>query len=145
MRKAVIKIFRKCKDDKQTSGSCKIYDGDGFEIFNSLSLERGWNDNKVRVSSIPPGEYDVVLEYSPKFGRKLWEIKNVPGRSECKFHSAIFWYHLQGCIALGISYININSDGYLDLLYSSQTMEAFHEVLKQFDSVKLIIKDNTDS
>ena len=72
-------------------------DGD-FECF---TLELPWKDNQVNVSRIPDGVYKVELEYSSHFGRKLPELRNVPERSEIKFHPANFPIELKGCIAVG--------------------------------------------
>ncbi len=54
-----------------------------------------------REKAIPEGIFPIVLEYSRRFGRLLPEIKNIPERTECKFHVANFAYQLEGCIAVG--------------------------------------------
>lgn len=50
-------------------------------------VELPWRDNKEKVSCIPTGEYLCKFEYSDKFKKKLYELKDVPGRSEVKIHS----------------------------------------------------------
>ena len=134
-------ITRYSQDENQTLGSCVVKDEDNNPLFVSLSLERGWVNNEKRISCVPVGEYFVELEHSNKFKKYLWEIKNVPNRSECKFHSANYWYQLNGCIALGLRLKKINSDNYYDISNSSNTMKAFHQALKGEIKVKLIIKD----
>lgn len=116
--------------DYATLGTCIVYDILGQQIFKSDSLERGWLNNKPNVSSIPPGVYECVLEYSPKFDTDLWELKNVPGRSECKFHAANYWKQLEGCIALGKGRLHLDDDKVVDIGRSSKTMEAFHRALQ---------------
>ncbi len=64
-------------------------------------LERLWADNTPSVSHVPDGDYKCVFEWSNKFQRMLYELKDVPGRTECKFHPANWAHELQGCIALG--------------------------------------------
>ena len=139
MSKATVEIFRSFQDTKQTSGVIVIYNQNRFPLLSSVCLERGWNDNKPNISCLPMGNHPLVLEYSDRFKKDLWEIKETGSRSECKFHSASFWYDLEGCISLGCRYRYINTDDYLDLSYSKFMMERFHSVLKDFDEVELII------
>lgn len=136
----IIKIIRDFKDNTQTLGRCTVYDN-GKPLFSAVSLERGDNNNQRRISAIPLGTYDVVLEWSPRFQTKLWEIKGVPGRSECKFHAANYWYQLNGCIALGQKLKDINKDGYNDVTNSRNTMKAFHTALKGQTKVTLEITE----
>ena len=77
--------------------------------------------------------------YKPGFKFAEWELKGVPGRSEAKFHASNYWYQLEGCIALGLRYKNLNSDNYRDLTNSADTLSAFHVALKDYNRVKLYI------
>lgn len=134
-------ITRHHGDKNQTTGVCTIVDVNGFPLFASISLERGWRNNERMISCIPKGSYEIKHEYSNRFKKNLWEIKGVKYRSECKFHSANYWHQLNGCIALGVSPTDINKDGYLDITSSKSTMNKFEKVLSKFDCVNLIIKD----
>lgn len=134
-----VEIYRFYTDLNQTSGVCIVSDESGFPLFSALSLERGWVDNKQNISCVPSGVYDIEYEYSNRFDRHLWELKGVKNRSECKFHSANYWHQLNGCISLGLTYKDINKDGYRDVTNSTNTMKAFHEVLKGLTKVKLHI------
>ena len=126
--------------DNQTMGVCYIKD-DVKSTYVGFSLERGWKNNQNNISCIPEGTYKLVLEYSDRFKKYLWEIKGVPNRAECKFHSANYWHELNGCIALGNKRIDINKDGYPDVTSSVDTMKKFHELLKGETEVKLIVKN----
>lgn len=137
--KATVEIFRQFQDENQTSGVCVIYNDQRFPLFASLTLERGWRNNEIGASCLPKGEYPLILEYSTRFKKELWEIKDTLPRTECKFHSASFWKDLNGCISLGMRYSHINKDGYFDLSESKHTMSRFHKVLNSFDKVELII------
>ena len=134
-----IKIIRDWQDENQTLGKCTIYDNNNKPLFSAISLERGWRNNANNISCVPLGTYTVVLEYSPRFKMNLWELKNVPNRSECKFHSANYWFQLNGCIALGRTILDINNDGYNDVTSSKSTMKAFHKILEGETRVELII------
>jgi len=137
----IIKINREWQDTNQTIGNCTVFDDNGKPLFSAISLERGWRNNQSNVSCVPLGEYKVKLEWSPRFKKKLWELKDVPNRSECKFHASNFWYQLNGCIALGLKLKDLNADGYNDITSSRKTMDAFHLVLKNDVEVKLIITE----
>lgn len=114
--------------EKATLGTCLVYNKDQ-QIFKSECLERGWKNNMRNVSCIPTGIYPLKLEYSGKFKKELWEVKDVPGRSECKFHTANFWRQLNGCLSLGKERLFIDNDNVLDVSYSADTMEEFHKAL----------------
>ena len=125
-----VKINRINQRYQYTIGSLDLYDSDGWLLFSCVSLERGWNDNKQNESCVPLGSYKCVKEYSDRFKKDLWELKDVSNRSECKFHSANYWYELNGCIALGLQVIDINNDGKKDITRSKPTMDIFHEILR---------------
>jgi len=133
-----IKIVRNWQDTNQTLGNCTVYDN-GKPIFTALSLERGWRNNESNVSCVPKGKYKVVLEYSFRFKKDLWELKGVPNRSECKFHAANYWFQLNGCIALGRSLADINKDGYNDVTSSKQAMDDFHRALSGISQTEVEI------
>ena len=137
--KPQILVHRYHQDNNQSSGVCSVLSLDGFPLFTGLSLERGWRNNESNISCYPIGIYDVELEYSEKFGKELWEVKGVPNRSECKFHSANYWRQLNGCTALGEEFIDMNKDEYRDVTSSFNTMLKFHKALKGFTTAKLIV------
>ena len=134
-------VIRDYMDDEQTLGRLYVRDENGCIVFQCECLERSYKDNKKRVSSIPEGTYPLMLEWSNRFKKELWEIYNVPGRSECKIHSANYWFQLNGCIALGKARKDINNDGYADVTSSKPTMKKFHEVM-QGDRVSSIKVSN---
>jgi hypothetical protein len=134
-----IRIQRTFQNDKQSLGVCTIYDEMYRPILSGISLERGWLNNQNNISCVPKGTYTVILEYSNKFKKELWELKNVPNRSECKFHAANYWYQLNGCISLGSRLLDLDKDGYYDISNSGNTMIAFHKALQGETRVDLII------
>ena len=133
-----IEIFRYEFEKAQTLGECFITE-DSKDLFKANSLERADDNNKPDISCIPRGTYKVVYEYSDKFKTMLWEIKDVPNRSECKFHSANFWHQINGCVALGDKLTDIDGDGYRDVTNSKNTMKRFHKVLEGLTEVELIV------
>lgn len=65
-----------------------------------VTLELPWKDNQRQVSCIPKGTYQLKRKYSPRFQR-VWEVKDVPGRSDILIHRGNFIHEIQGCILLG--------------------------------------------
>lgn len=139
-----VRIVRDWQDYNQTLGKCTVYNEIGKPIFSAISLERGWRNNQSNVSCVPLGTYPILLEWSPRFQQDLWELKNVPNRSECKFHASNYWFQLNGCIALGLKLKDINRDGYDDVTNSRNTMKAFHRALKGETRAELIITDSNN-
>lgn len=135
----IIKLHRYWQDKSQSLSSATVLSDDNLPMFSSIMLERGWQENKKGVSCIPAGEYEVIWEYSPRFKTHLWEIYGVPNRSECKFHSANYFYQLNGCIAPGRRPKHLNSDGYLDVTGSRNALNDFHQALKGETKATLII------
>lgn len=139
----IITIHRKNGNKDQTLGFCNVQNEMFVPLFSSISLERGKRFNAQNISCIPKGQYKVVLEYSDKFKCMLWEIKDVPNRSECKFHAANYFSELNGCIALGIKPSDINNDGQIDITQSKTTMNSFHEALRPYKEALLIITEES--
>jgi hypothetical protein len=101
-----------------------LLDEDNFICY---TLERGWNDNRRMVSCIPAGDYLCEMEYSGRFDRPLYELRDVPGRAEIKIHVANFTHQLQGCIALGAA---LGRDD-LPIKHSRTAVNKFHERLER--------------
>lgn len=91
------------------------------------TLELGWRLNAKDVSCIPEGIYPVVWEFSARFGRELFELKGVSGRSEIKIHPANLPSELNGCIALGRMKGQIN--GERGILQSRQAVTHFEQIM----------------
>ncbi|WP_172918272.1 DUF5675 family protein [Capnocytophaga canis] len=123
-------LTRKVQNLNHTLSTLHVEDEQGNILFSCVALERGWQNNKRNVSCVPAGVYRCVFEFSPKFNRKLWELKGVPNRSECKFHPANYWHQLEGCIALGYAYKPNAFDDYGTLMHSSNAINDFHRILK---------------
>jgi len=116
-------------DINQTTGTLTVLDQNGWPVFTCPCIERGWRNNQKNISSVPPGEYRLVLEWSPRFQMNLWELKGVPGRAECKIHASNYWHQLNGCIAPGAYLKNLNEDKYMDVAASRRALNDFHRVM----------------
>ena len=132
MEKAKIKkviLQRVWMDDNQSTGSLIVLDELRQPIYISPCIERGDRNNEQNVSNVPTGTYPLVWENSPKFGM-VWELKDLPNRSECKIHAANMWNQINGCIAPGTYLGEINEDGYYDTLSSGDALKRFHLALE---------------
>lgn len=98
-------------------------------IFECKTLELAYKDNVRSISSIPSGFYEIELEYSNRFDMELWELKGVPNRDEVKIHVANFYRQLNGCVAVGDMFVNLDNDKNLDLRNSRKTLNRFHEAM----------------
>jgi hypothetical protein len=68
--------------------------------YKGLTLERPWKDNKVSVSCIPEGTYEV---HRDRVGRFTWfAVQNVKGRSNIEFHLGTLPEHSEGCILMSL-------------------------------------------
>ena len=134
-------IIRDDIGTQQSTGALLVMEK-GRVLFNSHLLERGWRDNKQNVSCVPAGTYPLLLEYSPKFGRKLWEAKEIPGRSECKFHAANFWKELNGCFSPGEARFDFGSDSEKDMVNSGDMLNIFMNAMGDYREARLVIIDD---
>lgn len=117
-----IVINRKTYGDQQTLGVGLVLDANDIELFNFVTIELAWKENKKRISCIPAGYYKAFKHQSPKFGETIW-LQNVDDRSEILIHPANFSRQLLGCIAPGENFLDIDKDGLIDVTNSKKTMD----------------------
>ena len=142
MKKKLL-LLRLFSDEKHTLGLLYVIQGKEI-IFTCKTLELPWRNNEKGISSAPEGTYPIVLERSPKFKTSLWELKNVPERSEIKIHTANYVRQLNGCIAVGSAWGDIDSDGITDILNSANTLKKLHYALAGEKSTTIKIVDYDD-
>lgn len=107
--------------------------------FRCFTVERPWLQNMATVSCVPAGSYPLILEYSPKFARPLWELKDVPNRSEVKLHPANRSGELEGCIGLGAMIAEDGQGWYVT--QSAETVKAFHAAMGTEREARMVITD----
>lgn len=101
-------------------------------------LELPWKENKRGISCIKEGIYPVTKEPpilpndpSGRKERNYWHfrIHNVPGRSGILIHTANFFRQLKGCQAPGVTFVDIDKDGLLDVVESTKALKKLIEIL----------------
>ena len=104
-------LFRKWYKDEYTIG--QLFAG-GRQICNTIEdTDRGLHQfmseaeiKKIKVpgkTAIPVGTYRVEVTPSPKFGRPLIEVQNVPGFSGIRVHRGNTAADSAGCILPGLN------------------------------------------
>ena len=128
-----IKIIRYLQSEKGTFGVMLNENGDPF----CLTLELPWRDNRTNISCIPAGEYVCGRTISDNFG-KIFEVKNVPKRTEILIHSGRTINDIKGCILVGKSFGK--HDGLTAMSDSEATFKNFLSTFADVSEFKLIIQ-----
>lgn len=90
-------LIRKHFYDNSTIG--ELYIDDLYECF---ILEDKVRDEKIPgITAIPAGKYEVVVTYSPRFGRYLPLLLDVPDFSGVRIHKGNTHKDTEGCLIVG--------------------------------------------
>lgn len=119
----LLKLTRTAKRDAYTIG--KLYINGSYFCDTLEDKDRGltqdmplWNIQRIKVmhhTAIPSGTYKVVVNQSPKFGRPLPRLLEVPGFDGILIHRGNTHEDSSGCILVGENKAVgkvINSTGY---------------------------------
>lgn len=126
-------ILKRNYEPKQTIGHLYVEE-DGKTIFSCASLELPWLENRRNISCVPEATYIVKKRKaaeSPSRNYDHFILQNVPNRSYILIHTGNFKYHVKGCILVGESHSDINSDGLLDVINSTKTLRNLYEILPE--------------
>ena len=107
-----------------TIGSLAV---DGAPFGHTLEPPKKEDDSKPRA--IPCGTYDVSIRYSPKHGRLIPHVENVPGFSEIEIHIGNFPRDTEGCLLVSHSISNVP-----DQILGSKT--AFDSLFRMLSEAK---------
>jgi len=124
---------------EETKGALFVMKG-VKKLLELVCLELAWRDNQSFISCIPEGIYICRKIIRPN-GQRAISVTNVKNRTAILMHIANFAagekIQLEGCIAPGMYFEDINGDGYLDSAQSTQAMNVLMEILP--DKFKLHI------
>lgn len=131
-----------------TMGQMYSPDGDfGLKLQNGrtglYTIELPWKDNQPKISCIPPGIYlaerDIFYGGDGPGGKKdypCFEVRNVLGRTEIKFHIANYLKDIVGCIGPGMA----RDPAHPAVWSSTQAFGLFMDFLKGVDAFDLDIR-----
>ena len=88
-------------------------------------------DNKSNVSCIPTGRYPVFWTWSPAFGRYMYQICNVKGRTGIRIHGGHDVDNTQGCQILGFGVGDADKDGKIGVLNSAKAVKQFEDEMQR--------------
>ena len=94
-----LKLTRKTFTDNDTIG--ELYVDGVFECYTLEDMVRAVGVKVDGQTAIPSGVYDVSITYSPKFGRYLPLLNNVPNFSGIRIHPGNTSKDTIGCILVG--------------------------------------------
>lgn len=99
----ILTLKRFSSTDRGTFGV--LLDESGYPIADTV--ERPWKNNENEVSCIPIGEYVCKVRWSETFKRNVYEILNVPNRTDILLHPGNTMMDVKGCILLGFGWQNM--------------------------------------
>jgi len=107
---ALIKIVRDTYTDKSTIG--KLYVNDKFvcdtleDVSRDLNRDGDLKDHgEIKVfgrTAIPAGRYKAIINISPRFGKLLPRLLNIPGFEGVLIHNGNIPEHSHGCFLVGV-------------------------------------------
>lgn len=84
----------------QRSTGSEIYIDGVFECFGLEPPTLPLNA-QVKPRAIPPGQYELTIRWSPRFGKQMPHIENVPGFSGIEIHIGNYPPDTHGCLIVG--------------------------------------------
>jgi hypothetical protein len=128
-------LYRLTQNDHATFGRLEGNDHTALGV----TLELPWKENERGISCIPAGTYQCRRILSPKRGYELFEVCDVPGRSNIEIHIGNTPHDTEGCILVGTRFGKIG-DGEA-IRESRPAFARFMEYLRGRDTFTLTIKD----
>ena len=124
-------LIRTSDNGKQTLGKLILFDLNTV-VFECATLELSYKENKRRISCIPQGTYKVVKRYSEKY-KNHFHVLDVQNRDWILIHSGNFNIHTLGCVIVGSEHKDINADGQLDVINSTNTLKKLNTLTDDFE------------
>jgi hypothetical protein len=113
----------------------------GKEIPFAITVEPEDKNNQSNISCIPPGEYEAFLREAETSRRDydVWELLNVPGRTNIQIHKGVTEDSSLGCIIVGESFEPYKSKT-AGVMQSTKGIEELMERTKGYEKIKIIIE-----
>lgn len=134
MSKLELTLTRKVIYDNSVIGHLTYINSEGKSIHLCETLEP--NVSKYRPKGpIPEGTYDIILNRSPRFGKILPRLLNVPRFQGILIHAGNTWYDTLGCILVGRNVPQHPSS----LLSSQIALKSVIDLIQKYDRVTITI------
>ena len=127
----MVTLVRNISDETGTFGILTCPSGLSF-----VTLELVWMDNIPFASCIPIGTYKVKWTNHPVHGW-VFQIMDVPNRSDCLIHSANIPIQLKGCVALGRAIAIFNPGSFEGIDIPIKGINHSKEALAEFEGEML--------
>ena len=131
-----VEIYRVTSDNKQTLGTLEVKDDYGNVVFNCLTLELPYNHNVKFISRIPQGEYEVEKRISDRLNEHF-HVLDVDNRTFIMIHAGNYYTDIRGCILVGKTLKDINSDGEKDVTESRKTLDILLNLLPDYFELQI--------
>jgi len=132
-------VLSRTYNKNETISSLIAFEGEK-RVYSCKTIELPWLNNQHNISCIPEGVYDCLRIIHPAKGR-CFAVQNVPDRDGILIHKGNYVngskIDSKGCILPGISFDDINDDGFIDILDSTIALNNLLTLLTE--SFKLII------
>jgi hypothetical protein len=92
-------LVRTTVNEEETIG--EIYVDAKFECYSLEDVIRDFSVKVHGATAIPYGTYDITISYSPRFGRYLPLLLNVPNFTGVRIHSGNTHKDTEGCLIVG--------------------------------------------
>ncbi len=137
----MIKIYvnRIFQNQNKTLSTCILTDGHR-QIMTFKAIELPWRNNDRFISCIPDGDYPAkaITRASRPNEYAIW-LPDVPSRSGILIHMANFVRQLNGCIAPGTKFADIDRDGIIDVANSRYVMDQLQKHIPLGKNTRVII------
>jgi len=107
---------------------------DGEDVWSCRTIELPFRGNERWISCIPPGRYVAeVVQQSPSFDYPHVWVHDRGSRAAAgtrtgiKIHIANFARQLEGCVAVGRQFRDLDGDGVVDVTDSEETLKDLLE------------------
>ncbi len=128
MRHVHLHRLQKGDLDFQTTGILTVYNDNGEQEFQCLTIEPPWKGNMVSESCIPNGTYQLVKRQSTRF-KDHFEVQDVDYRTAILIHVGNYRRNTSGCILPGKDFVDLDRDGHVDVTNSGATMAVLNRIL----------------
>jgi len=138
-------IISRSYEEAETLGSAIIFKGRS-KLFEFKTIELPLftvplKANTPFTNCIPEGTYEVTKIYSPTKG-KCFMVHDVPGRTAILIHKGNYAsgkkVDTEGCILVGSGFADINQDGELDVIESTDTLAKLLTILPDKFKIHLL-------